>query len=38
MKKIIVVAVILALMAAGFMFYRIGKEQTYLRPCGGGRR
>lgn len=40
MKKIIVVAVFLAisaLMAAGFIFYRIGKEQTYLRPCGGGK-
>lgn len=37
MKKIIVVAAILALMAAGFMFYRIGKEQTYLRPCGGAQ-
>ena len=36
MKKIIIVAVVLALMAAGFMFYRLGKEQNYLRPCGGG--
>ncbi len=35
MKKIIIVAVVLALMAAGFMFYRLGKEQNYLRPCGG---
>lgn len=35
MKKIIIIAV-LALMAAGFMFYRLGKEETYLRSCGGG--
>lgn len=34
MKKIIIIAV-LTLMAAGFMFYRLGKEETYLRPCGG---
>lgn len=38
MKKIIIAAVFLALMAAGFIFYRIGKEETYLRPCGGGER
>lgn len=37
MKKIIIVAVVLALMTAGFMFYRLGKEQNYLRPCGGGK-
>lgn len=36
MKKIIIIAV-LALMVAGFMFYRLGKEETYLRPCGGRR-
>lgn len=36
MKKIIIAAV-LTLMAAGFILYRLGKEETYLRPCGGRR-
>ena len=30
-----VYAVILATLAAGFIFYKIGEEQTYLRGCGG---
>lgn len=36
MKKIIVAAVFI-LMAAGFIIYQKGKEETYLRPCGGAR-
>lgn len=30
--------VILAITAAGFIFYRIGKEKNYLRQCGGRKR
>lgn len=35
---IVFAAVILAITAAGFIFYRIGKEKNFLRQCGGRKR
>lgn len=35
---VVFAVVILAITAAGFIFYRIGKEKNYLRQCGGRKR
>lgn len=35
---IVFAAVILAITAAGFIFYGIGKEKNFLRQCGGRKR
>lgn len=35
---IVFAVVILAITAAGFIFYRIGKEKNFLRQCGGRKR
>lgn len=35
---VVFAVVILAITAAGFVFYRIGKEKNFLRQCGGRKR
>ena len=35
---VVFTVVILAITAAGFIFYRIGKEKNFLRQCGGRKR
>lgn len=35
---VVFAVVILAITAAGFIFYRIGKGKNYLRQCGGRKR
>lgn len=35
---VVIAVVILAITAAGFIFYRIGKEKNFLRQCGGRKR
>ncbi len=36
--SVVFAVVILAITAAGFIFYRIGKEKNFLRQCGGRKR
>lgn len=35
---VVFAVVILAITAAGFIFYRIGKEKNFLRQCGVRKR
>lgn len=35
---VVLAVVILAITAAGFIFYRIGKKQNFIRQCGGRKK
>ena len=35
---VVFAVIILAITAAGFIFYRIAKEKNFIRQCGGRKR
>lgn len=35
--KIIVIAILIGILLLGISSYKLGKNATYYRPCGGGR-
>ena len=37
MSKVIIIAILIGFILSGIIVYKMGKEQTYYRPCGGGR-